>query len=188
MSRRTRGYTLTEIIVSIAVVAALAGAVAPLVMRQLDRSRVSRADSGLERIGLAFTSYADDTGMWPCLWDPASSHDFDGRLVAFSCLYSDNGLDGWSGPYLDTGVEIEAQRLAMAREIDGSWSGDVDPWGRPYGALFLGANGKGAEGARIVLFSLGENGEREASRETLARGQTEGDDRVYLMTLPSSPE
>lgn len=119
MSRKTRtfrrgarrGFTLIEVIVTIAIIATLASVVAPVVFGHVSDARISAAKSQVESLSLALESYNLDNATYPV---------------------TEQGLDAlreppptgqpprnWRGPYLQKIVPI-------------------DPWGRRYEYLSPG--------------------------------------------------
>lgn len=184
MRRGIRGYTLTEIVASIAAVCLIAAAMTPLVVKQIDRSRLSGADRELGVLREAFGRYQRDTGLWPCLWNPTSSDDFHNDLQSFSCLYEDNGLDGWSGPYLSTSAGKVDGRTFMALEENHTWRGFVDPWGRPFRAYFASANTSRSSSGAIIVYSLGKNGQTDSDEQGLLALRTGGDDLALAVVPP----
>lgn len=184
MTRGNRGYTLTEIVVSIAAVCLIAAAMTPLVVKQIDRSRLSSADRELGELRDAFTRYQQDTRVWPCLWNPASSEDFHSDLQSFSCLYENNGLEGWNGPYLALSAGKVDGRTFMALKDDQAWRGFIDPWGRPFRAYFASARTSQTPEGVIVVYSLGKNGRIESDDQGLLNLQTGGDDLVLAVIEP----
>ena len=182
MRRRTRGYTLTEIILSIAVIGLLAASLSPLLLRRIQASRAATATQDLDELVAGFQRYRNDTGHWPCLWKAESSPEFHSNLISMTCLYDDNGLDGWDGPYLSRSAGRVQEREVMAVETDDHWEGFVDPWGRPYRAWFAAAAGSGGGG--IIVYSLGSNGQVDTSEQALLTGQWQGDDQGRVVTPP----
>ncbi len=179
MRRRTRGYTLTEIILSIAVIGFLAGSLSPLLLRHIQATRAATATSDLDELAAGFQRYRQDTGHWPCLWKPESSPEFHSNLVSMTCLYDDNGLDGWAGPYLSRSAGRVQEREVMAMENGDLWEGFVDPWSRPYRAWFA-ASATGGGG--IVVYSLGSNGKVDTPSRDLLAGRWQGDDQGRVVT------
>ncbi len=79
------GFSLMEVVIAIAVMAVLAGAVGPLVFRQLQRAKEEATRQELETIRDAVEEYHSDTGTLP---------------AQLASLVSDDGQGGWAGPYL----------------------------------------------------------------------------------------
>lgn len=59
------GFTLMEVIIAVAVVAIMAGALTPLVIRHLESSKLARAQSESEVLANAILELYKDTGFWP---------------------------------------------------------------------------------------------------------------------------
>jgi general secretion pathway protein G len=128
---RQQGFTLIEIIVVIAVMAILAGALAPLATRSINSSR---EDSTRQREHLIYEAimgadgeqgggFLSDMGRLPATLTELSTR---GALP----LYNTGNMGavgmGWRGPYLTDGLDATGQ--------------PVDAWGTPfdYGVVGLG--------------------------------------------------
>lgn len=83
--RNAAGFSLMEIVIAVAVMAVLAGAVGPMVFRQLQRAKEEATRQELASIRDAIEEYHSDTGTLP---------------AQLASLVSDDGRTGWAGPYL----------------------------------------------------------------------------------------
>ena len=101
---RPAGFTLIELVVVLAIIAALAAVVAPEMVRHAGDARTEAARTQIELFALALEAYRLDNGIYP------SSDD---GLAALREQPVSGRAPGWRGPYL--------RRLVPA-----------DPWGRPY--------------------------------------------------------
>lgn len=99
----TEGFTLTELLVVLGIVALLAALVAPQVVRYLSKARTDTATAQVRNIEGALELYYLDVGSYPAA--------NDGLEALFT---SPVNAPAWKGPYLK-------QRDGLA-----------DPWGRPY--------------------------------------------------------
>lgn len=92
-----RGFTLIEVIVAVAIVAVLAGAITPMVFRELMQAREDATVRELDAHGAALLDFYEDTGRLP------TSAEGLGALV------TDPGAPGWQGPYVaaDRGDPVE---------------------------------------------------------------------------------
>jgi general secretion pathway protein G len=97
------GFTLTELLVVLGIIALLVALVAPQVIRYLSGARSQAAEAQLKNIESAVELYFLDTGGYP----PA-----DAGLEAL--VVPPANVPGWKGPYM--------------KKRDGL----VDPWGKPY--------------------------------------------------------
>jgi len=60
-----KGFTLIEIVISIAIVAIMAGAIAPLAFKELVRSREEATQKELDNLNTALVHFYEDTGRFP---------------------------------------------------------------------------------------------------------------------------
>lgn len=100
--RDEAGYTLTEMLVVIAIIALLAAALTPALIGQLSRARVKSAELQLQTVSSALEQYRSDTGHFPTAKD------------GLAALVTDpKDAPGWIGPYLKNPKALN------------------DPWGHP---------------------------------------------------------
>jgi general secretion pathway protein G len=142
MSRRTnrsrgrRGITLIEMLVVLTIIALFAALVAPRMLGQGDKARVTAARAQINSFMTALGAYKLDTGLFPTT---------EQGLQALRVR--PEGNEQWQGPYLPQDIPN-------------------DPWGHPYIYKFpgehgdepditsLGADGQpGGEGIAADLFS-----------------------------------
>lgn len=83
------GYTLTEMLVVIAIIALLAAVLTPSLMGQLARARVKAASLQLQSLASAVESFRSDIGR------PPTTEEGLNALVG-----QPGDLEGWLGPYL----------------------------------------------------------------------------------------
>ena len=99
----TRGLTLFELLVVLAILALLATLIAPRVIGYLGRAKSDIARTQIGNIATALELYFYDVGAYP---------DAEDGLAALAS--PPHGVETWRGPYF----KDEA--------------GLIDPWGRPY--------------------------------------------------------
>jgi general secretion pathway protein G len=99
---REAGYTLTEMLVVLAIIALIAAVLTPGLIGQMGRARAKTAQMQLDSIAASLESFRSDVGRYP-----ASGEGLQGLLAQPA------SADGWTGPYLKN-----AQLL-------------TDPWGHP---------------------------------------------------------
>lgn len=123
-----RGFTLVELLVTIAIVAALTAVVAPAVVRHLSEAKTVAARSQVEILRLALFQFRTDTDRFPTTEEGLEAlRTKPASVPAFS--------ERWRGPYLSRAVPL-------------------DPWGRPYRYESPGVN----DTLAYDLYSLGRDG------------------------------
>ena len=101
--RRTRGFTLVEILVVITIIGLIMALVGPRVINYLSEAKVKAAKIQIESFGSALDLYYLDAGRYP-----SSSEGLD------ALAQRPGGAATWNGPYL--------KGAAVPK----------DPWGHPY--------------------------------------------------------
>ncbi len=89
MKRDDEGYTLTEMLVVIAVICLIAAVLTPALFGQMNRARAKAAQLQLENVAAAVEAFRTDVGRYP-----TSS---EGLAVL---VKDPAALEGWAGPYL----------------------------------------------------------------------------------------
>jgi len=59
------GFTLIEVIVIVAILAILAGILAPMIFSQIDDAKLARAEADCKSISSAILAFRKDLGVWP---------------------------------------------------------------------------------------------------------------------------
>lgn len=166
MRRRIRGekgFTLVEVLVVAGIIAILAGILVPLILKEIDESRVSRAYGDIRSIATSIIVFKKDTGMWPDM-DNSCQHAVtllrgDGSLPQD---YANQGFDGTvESHYSDHLV----QSYGCYPNWKGSYSAWVtaDPWGNSY---ITNANAFRANVGPVWVLSAGPNGILETSTDS----------------------
>ncbi len=100
--RRSRGFTLLELLVVMVIIGLLAGFVAPRYFAQVGKSQVKAARAQIDALDKALEQYRIDVGHLPTS---------EQGLAALQV--QPPGEQNWAGPYLKKDVPL-------------------DPWGSPY--------------------------------------------------------
>jgi len=111
--RRTRGFTLLELLVVMVIIGLLAAYVAPRYFSQVGRSEVRSAQAQIASLRSALDTYRLDMGAYP------STEQGLGVLTARPAANAAK----WNGPYLQRAVP-------------------ADPWGKPYQYRSPGEHGE----------------------------------------------
>jgi len=91
-SHSRQGFTLIEIVIAVAIVAIMAGTIAPFAFREIARTREDATGRELAVLHNGLLDFYEDTGRFPS--------EAEGLLA----LVTDPGVTGWAGPYVGGGA------------------------------------------------------------------------------------
>lgn len=98
--KKGKGFTLIELMVTVAIIGMLAATLIPQVSRMVDRARVSRTAAELKSIETAMNVYLADVGSYPpSVQDWGRPWGADVGLVDRNQVVGTH-LNLWNGPYL----------------------------------------------------------------------------------------
>ena len=107
----SRGFTVVEILVAMAILVILGALLVPAIIGTVDRARVEGAEDSLDAIADGITLFADQVNEYPAsltqLVVPITGADTD----ICGATYTGGEQNRWAGPYLDralpaTGVPV----------------------------------------------------------------------------------
>jgi len=172
--KREQGFTLIEMIVTVAIIASLAAILVPIVSSELGDTAQSRAIGDAQRIGTAVTQYIKDTRLFPTGTEGAETVELlrgegndpganameegDGDVEELLNYLTDGAANGgalWNGPYMQ---QIPA-----------------DPWGNRF---YVNVNGYYDNAEYVWVISAGPDGDIETAPEDV---QLQGDDIGILI-------
>ena len=101
MKKNNKGFSLVELIIVIAIMAILAGALAPSLIKYINKSRRSTDISNADTIATAVTSaLADETGYDECTGSYTSSDLVDASKDSFTAITASTlGTNSLKGKY-----------------------------------------------------------------------------------------
>jgi prepilin-type N-terminal cleavage/methylation domain-containing protein len=128
---RCSGFTLLELVVVIAVLGVLAGAISPAVVQRIVEARVESTREEAEAIHEAIVGrpaesvfgFVGDIGRFPATFNELAQQ---GGLPAFTTATVRNVGMGWRGPYVNTGTSSgDYLTDAFGRAYTGAATGQV---------------------------------------------------------------
>ena len=185
--KRSRGFTLIEILVGVAILAILSAALTPLVIKYVNDGRRARALSDSQTIGQAVLAFQLDTGMWPVNDDASVLNASElSRLVGLASPIVVASIPTGSGwPSLGTAGALADQLIrnrnatinplytvSLSSPEPPGWNGPylkqipLDPWAHPYvcnvryldGARVTGITAVMEDNHAVMCLSAGPNG------------------------------
>lgn len=130
--KREDGYTLTEMLVVIAIIALIAAVLTPQLLGQMSRARAKTAQLQLDTVAAAVELFRTDVGRYP------------NEQEGLNALLQDPGnAEGWLGPYLkDSKFTRDPWNRAIEFEVEAD--------GDRFAVSSLGSDGKagGSGGAQ----------------------------------------
>jgi general secretion pathway protein G len=124
MKRSDDGYTLTEMLVVIAIIGLLAAVLTPVLIGQMGRARVKAARLQVQNIATSLEMFRSDVGRYP-----TAAEGLDVLVTP------PTPEDGWLGPYVKTVANLKdpwGQALTYKASVNG-----IDPQ-----VVSLGSDGK----------------------------------------------
>jgi len=170
---KSKGFTLIELAVVLAIIAVLAAILTPIVTGYLDQARVARAQADAKTIADAIKLYQRDTGRWPVY---ASASDFSSNTIAGAkTLIGGNSGSNPADGAVTWGVGAAIASSSLETYLNGNFTNlsttiafpkaafrgpyiaslDSDPWGNKY--LLTASNLAGTANHAYVI-SAGPNG------------------------------
>jgi prepilin-type N-terminal cleavage/methylation domain-containing protein len=202
LARNTRGFTLLEIIVVLAVLGALAAALSVVVFRYIDDSNRARAQGDVRAIAVAIRQMYADTGRYPYFVDGTRATRNHGPTDALFLTSSAScnanpaptggcdttrptaaGGTGWpdltSWRVQSLTSQLNENDPAYATTGTTAWRGPylrevpaVDPWGRSYLVNIINAN-PATPTSWVVVVSAGPDGILQTMHSGVGAGLTE---------------
>lgn len=139
IQRRTKGFTLMEVIGVIAVIAILAAVATPQIFQAIQDARVSTLVQEANELRAIVARYYEDTGTWP-RHIPTSNQDRFKQLMRNAANNNGATIPGWDGPYLDkelTNPITPGARVELLVTSNANYSCDLDADGNTDGTFVV---------------------------------------------------
>ncbi len=215
--RANRGFTLLEIIIAVAIVAIMAVAIAPPLIKNLNEGKAARAQSDAKVIGNAVLSFYKDTGRWPLQNDADAANDLT-RLASNASLGGGNsgipgGASGVSGSgNWDSWGQVSTLTDQLVSNSSGAidplytesknphskpgWNGPyldsvpLDPWGNPFvvNVRFVNSGISNYERHNVMVISAGPNGVFDTPFHDQTFDEVVGGDDIGYVIRSAEPE
>jgi prepilin-type N-terminal cleavage/methylation domain-containing protein len=166
--KTSRGFTLIELVIVIAVIAILAALLVPVILNQVDKAKATSERQSIGELAKALRRFKAETALWPYdnstwpvttdVYPEAFSFTDTALFVPVtpalpSCNLTTPGTQCWGGPYIAAPTITTAINPAL-----------VDAWGRP--RLFVmirpldgfGGGTPGAPNGFVAVWSRGQDG------------------------------
>jgi len=156
-TKTTRGISILEVIVLLALLVGVGGVVVPLVAGSLEDSKLQRALSDAGRIGAAVRQFTRDVGF-----EPGTPGKNEGLTILFTSGKLPSEVPPGPRKRLADALSREAIAAEAAQEKwKGPYLGEVgtDPWGRAYVVV----QGGPGDSEHVWILSAGANGRVETS-------------------------
>src|SRR5438128_5518705 len=176
---KSRGFTLIELAVVLAIISVLAAVLTPIVVGYLDQARLARAQADVRTIADAIKMYRNDTGVYP-FFDTSTAAGLgtktnvaggkdvvataNGNWVVTVAFTSPNVTANTMESYLNGNIMNRSTTATGGRVVfRGPYVGTIeaDPWGNRY---YVNAGELGSDALNwAFVVSAGPNGTIETS-------------------------
>lgn len=132
-----RGFSLGEMVVVLAIIAALAAVTFPTLMNRITQARASALTQTLDGINQSIQSYRGNTGRFPRALTQLSTKPPTGALDGCAGTVPDVNLNQWRGPYSSRAFLTAGVKISDATVKDTLRRDPANITGGSYGTLFV---------------------------------------------------
>src|SRR5687767_2218199 len=136
MSRRA-GFTLPEILVAIAIIAALSVVALPAVMNKLTEARAAALAETLDGINEVVQNYRGNVGRYPRFLSQLSTKPVTGAVEVCAGTQPDVNINQWRGPYASRTFTSAGTRIGDALISDTLRRVPANAASTPYGVAYV---------------------------------------------------
>lgn len=137
MLSRRRGFSLPEILIVLAIIAALSAVVMPAVMNKLTEARAAALAETLDGINEVVQNYRGNVGRYPRFLSQVSTKPATGAVEVCSGVQPDVNINQWRGPYASRTFTSAGTRIGDALISDTLRRVPANAASTPYGIAFV---------------------------------------------------
>src|SRR5437773_3280961 len=142
----SRGFTVLEMVVVLAIIAVMAAILTPLITSYVDKARHNAAVSDLQNIGSAITQFNTDMKFWPIYkvaFGSAGNKDPNNTNNIYDIIASKDGVDAtftettWLASFTTNSFDTVVNTNFYTNVTPNGWKGPYfgfgsDPWRTKY--------------------------------------------------------
>lgn len=118
----SRGFTLPEVLVTIAIVATLAAVLLPALNNQLSKGDAGRLTSDLVAVQTAVGAFTSDVRRYPLDLTDLKTKPASGDLDILGSAYGSTLINKWRGPYLSKDLSSSNLPTGYGSTIQGTFT------------------------------------------------------------------
>lgn len=134
---RKAGFTLPEILVTIAIIAALSVVTIPAVMNKLTEARAAALAETLDGINETVQSYRGNVGRYPLALSQLSAKPLTGAKEVCAGTVPDVNINQWRGPYTSRTFTAAGTKVGDATVKDTLRRVPANASSSPYGVAYV---------------------------------------------------
>ncbi|OGW30478.1 MAG: hypothetical protein A2X59_09965 [Nitrospirae bacterium GWC2_42_7] len=130
---KSKGFTLIEVIVVAGIIAILAGILVPMIFKEIDESKITRASADIRSISSAIFVFRKDIGQWPVMDNTCTAN--------LTLLVGDGNVPNGAVAHGFDQTAQSSYNDHLPQDVNGcyaNWKGpyiariSADPWGNAY--------------------------------------------------------